>query len=211
MASYKHYSFDLDGTVLDTLEIMRLAWNATAEKFGLWHDFSEYKREIGIPFEAIMAHLGIADEDGEIKKHYFAHTDQLASQVKMFPHALEFINSAKQAGISTSIITSKPRENSEHLMSMYGIEVDMLICGDDHGEGKPTEQPMLRVRENLGLQSSEIIYFGDMMSDLVFAVNSQVEYCHCDFGIVGPLSDYVVPKPPSIKSWQDPWLDTLAQ
>jgi HAD superfamily hydrolase (TIGR01549 family) len=202
---YSHYSFDLDGTILDTLEIMRIAWELTVQKFHLWHDFSEYKREIGLPFEVVMENLGISDEDQLIQKFYFEQTERMSSQVKIFPNFLDFLERVKLLKVSTSIITSKPRQNSESLLSKFDFDIDILLCGDDKLIGtKPSPYPMEQIKNKLGLnQEQKIIYFGDMLNDLVFSVNSNIDYCHCNFGIFGQLPEYLLPKPMSIDSWLD--------
>ncbi len=205
LLSYSHLSFDLDGTILDTLEIMSVAWDIAAREFNLTCDFLEYKKEIGLPFEVIMENMGIIDDDEIIQKFYFEQTDKLSHKVKVFPFISEFIEKARYSGMSTSIITSKPRKNSENLLSKFNINVDILLCGDDACGAKPSSLPMDYVRTKLGLsKSKKIIYFGDMLNDLVFAINSGVDYCHCNFGVIGELSDLIVPQTPSIDSWDSP-------
>ncbi len=207
---YRHFSFDLDGTIIDTLDVMERAWNETAQHFKLWHDFSEYKREIGLPFGQIMRNLGVADEELEVERYYFEQTERLVSEATLFPSVLDFMEKIKATGATTSIITSKPRRNSESILTRHDVTTDFLMCGDDPVGAKPTELPMKTVREQLGLgEGDPIIYFGDMVNDLVFSVNSEVDYCHCNFGIGGRLSDYLIPVSRSIDSWDDTWLDGL--
>lgn len=85
---YAHVSFDLDGTLIDTLDVMRMAWEATTDKFHLYHDFSEYRQEIGLPFPVIMKSMGIIDEEGEIESFYFYQTEQLADQIRAYDGAV---------------------------------------------------------------------------------------------------------------------------
>ncbi len=201
---YEHVSFDLDGTLIDSIDVMRIAWEATVDKFHLYHDFFEYHKEVGLPFPVIMESMGIIDEEREIERFYFSKTEEFSDQIKVYDGAIEFIESLKPNGISTSIITSKPRMNTESLLESIDLKVDMLICGDDLIGSKPTALPMQYVKKELNLgEGKKIIYFGDMLSDIVFCVNSKIDYCHCNFGIYGSLPKYLIPVPKSIQNWKD--------
>jgi len=207
---YTHVSFDLDGTLIDTLDVMRMAWEATIDKFHLYHDFSEYRQEIGLPFPIIMESMGIIDEEREVERFYFSQAEQFSDQIKVYDGAIEFIESLAMNDITSSIITSKPRENTESLLERFDFKIDMIVCGDDQVGAKPTAAPMQHVRKELELEeNAPIIYFGDMISDIVFCVNSDVDYCHCDFGIYGPLPSHLVPAPESIQNWHDTKLGAL--
>ncbi len=207
---YNHVSFDLDGTLVDSLDIMRKAWEVTVDKFHLHHDFFEYRQEIGLPFPAIMKSINIVDEDREIENFYFSQTEDLSEQIKVYEGAVEFIESLVLNGISTSIITSKPRTNTETLLKQFNFKVDVLICGDDQIRAKPAAASMQHVRKELNLrEKASIIYFGDMLSDIVFSVNSKIDYCHCNFGIYGSLPRCLVPAPKSIQHWKDDKLGDL--
>ena len=201
---YDHVSFDLDGTLVDSIDIMRKAWEATVDKFHLHHDFFEYRQEVGLPFPAIMKSIGIVDEDREIERFYFFKTEELADQIKVYEGAVEFVNSLILSGTSTSIITSKPRENTETLLNRFDFKVDVLICGDDQIKAKPAVASMQYVRKKLNLgENASIVYFGEMLSDIVFSINSRIDYCHCNFGIYGSLPKYLVPATESIHNWKD--------
>ena len=201
---FNHISFDLDGTLLDTLEVMRKSWEATMDKFHIPNDFSEYRREVGLPFPLIMQALGIVDEEHEIAQFYFRQTEQLLDEVKLYLGAKEFLRRLHAEEISTSIVTSKPRANTESLLDKFELEVSQVVCGDDPVGAKPDVAPMNFIRDRLGLAEDDLVlYFGDMLNDIMFCVNSGVEYCHCNFGIYGSLPKYLVPATESIHNWKD--------
>lgn len=174
------------------------------DEFHIAHDFSEYKREIGLPFQAILASMNIVDDEREIEQFYFSQTERMASQISIYKGIIEFLEVVNSLGASTSIVTSKPRANAESLLEVFGIQADMLVCGDDPVGSKPNPEPIEYIRDELGLgDQDKIIYFGDMLSDIVFCVNSNIDYCHCDFGIYGPLPDGLLPSPASITNWDE--------
>jgi len=201
---YDHFSFDLDGTILNTENIMREAWQKTAKEFNIALGFDEYKRKIGLPFENIMESLGISDKFGEISKFYFYEASQRIDEAEIYPNILNFIDYLRENKSLVSIITSKPRENTNNLIKLFDINVDAVVCADDCKNGKPTTSPLLYARSLLSIDRSvNEIYFGDMLSDFVFTINCGIDYCHYNSGIGGRLSQYIYPSPKSIDLWDD--------
>ena len=114
------------------------------------------------------------------------------------------INELKQAGKSTSLITSKPQRNVDKILKQLNLEFDVVVAADTLAIGKPSQDAFDLVRSKLNLSDDiKAVYFGDVMSDIIFAVNADIDYCHCDFGAFGKLPNGIIPKVPSISSWID--------
>lgn len=171
MSRIKHISFDLDGTLINSFPIMEIAWNASMKALNLNCNFLKYKRLVGMPFPTILELLSMTEYEGELTKLYFSHTKKLAGDVKAFYGVQEVFNWALMEGYSTSIITSKPRENAEILCSKLQIPTELLVCGDDHRYGKPNAFVADSVLEKHQLDPKDVIYVGDMAVDLQFAIN----------------------------------------
>ena len=94
--------------------------------------------------------------------------------------------------ISTSIITSKPRENTEILLQNLAIEADMLVCGNDYRYGKPDPRLFHKVFSEFNIESKNCIYVGDMIFDLQFAINADVDFIHFDGANILGIPSYIV-------------------
>ena len=57
----KHICFDLDGVLINSLEIMESSWLEAAQKYKLDINFNSYKKHIGIPFFDILNKLEIEE------------------------------------------------------------------------------------------------------------------------------------------------------
>lgn len=188
----RHISFDLDGTLIDSFPVMRAAWENVCQVFSLTIPFESYRLYIGVPFEVIMSKLGLTESCEDIKKVYFDYTHENANKITLFNGQRELFFRLRECGISISIITSKPRRNAEHLVEKFGIDVDILICGDDFSVGKPHPLPMMKLTQNLNTDGSNILYVGDMLSDFQFAVNSDVGFIFFSGGEYSDISELVL-------------------
>ena len=137
MNNIQHISFDLDGTLIDSLNIMETAWNSVRAQFGINTPFSEYRSLIGLPFPKIMELLHLSRIGDQIAGVYFGETAKHSRNIKFLPTAKNTLDTLRHRGHSVSIITSKPRASAQEVCSKLSIEVDMLICGDDQVVGKP--------------------------------------------------------------------------
>lgn len=192
MSKIKHISFDLDGTLIDSFPIMKVAWESSMLALNLNCGFSEYKKHVGLPFPMILELLDLSSYEKDLSKLYFSHTKRLAGDVKTFYGSHDVFNWASKIGISTSIITSKPRENAEVLCDKLNISVDFLVCGDDHRQGKPNAFVANAVLENFDVLSSEVLYVGDMAVDFQFALNVGMRFVFFDGNGINRLPDNIV-------------------
>lgn len=172
----RHLSFDLDGTLVDSFEVMRQAWEDATARLGIRCGFERYRSHVGLPFGQILQAIGLSDYEAELTELYFAATRANQHRVSMVEGAGAVLAQARQQGLGVSVITSKPRRNAEPLLTQMGLEVDMLICADDVARGKPDPMSATLLCTRLDLSPAEVLYVGDMVFDLQFALNSGLQF-----------------------------------
>lgn len=203
-SDYQHASFDLDGTIIDSIPVMEKAWNTVCSEFGITVPFIAYKDKIGVPFNVILDRLGLDELGEEFERRYFGLTAELVDEITVFNGFPEFLEKVKAQGCSTSIITSKPSQNTHAILNKANISVDVVVCGDEVNLGKPHQESFQHVVSTIGNKSClRSIYFGDGLPDFIFSVNAGIDYCHCNFGVHGQLSPLIFPKPRTIDSWHN--------
>ena len=180
MPQIKHISFDLDGTLIDSFPIMKLAWESATTSLNINCSFLEYKKHVGMPFSRILELLDLSGHENELAKIYFSHTKRLSGDVALFQGVNDVLSALKKMGLSTSIITAKPRENAELLCAKLNIPFDFLVCGDDHHQGKPNAFVADALFEKFSLVPAEVVYVGDMAVDFQFAINVGMHFIHCN-------------------------------
>lgn len=173
-----HVSFDLDGTLVDSIPIMRTAWKETMLTFGLTIPFSSYAKLIGLPFPDIMRSLDLTDFLPDIQLVYFNNSKKYADQIAVLDGAYEVLQKLIKMNMSTSIITSKPRLAAEPLLARLNIVIDNLICGDDYTLGKPYIEPGKNLLTKIETPACQLLYVGDMIYDLQFAQNCGFQFIY---------------------------------
>lgn len=176
MQQIRHVSFDLDGTLVDSFEVMRQSWEDATRELGIKCGFERYRNYVGLPFDRILHNIGLSDYRAELSELYFKGTRARQGQVAVIAGAAALLNTARARGLGTSVITSKPRGNAEPLLREMALDVDMLICADDVPRGKPDPISATMICERFSIAPGEVLYVGDMVFDLQFALNAGLQF-----------------------------------
>ncbi|MEM7828162.1 MAG: beta-phosphoglucomutase family hydrolase [Candidatus Aenigmatarchaeota archaeon] len=165
--SLKGAIFDLDGVVIDTVDIHFKAWKKIGLEYGKDVSFEDYKEKIdGIPridgARAILAELSEEElrKASERKQMYFLELIE-EDGVKVYEGSIDLIKRLKDSGIKIAVISSS--KNCSHLLKRAGIEdlFDVIITGYDVKRGKPAPDVFILASEKLCVKPSECIVFED--------------------------------------------------
>lgn len=184
--------FDVDGTLADTEEAHRTAFNLAFEHAQLgWHwDRPTYRRLLGVTGgkERIAAHLDTlplsATEreslQASIPQWHAAKTQHYAEMVAEGRVALRegvsrLLDEAGAAGIRLGIATTTTRANVEALLTAQlgaqGLQrFEVIACGDEVRAKKPAPDIYLRVLADLNIQPAQAIALEDSVNGLRSAV-----------------------------------------
>lgn len=176
MTAIRHVSFDLDGTLVDSFGVMRQSWDEATQKLGITCGFESYRRYVGLPFDKILATIGLTSYHDELAELYFEGTRTRQDKIRKIDGTDDVLRSCRQRGLGVSIITSKPSSNAAPLLEELNIDVDKLICADEVAKGKPDPQSALLLCAETKLLPEEILYVGDMVFDLQFALNAGMQF-----------------------------------
>jgi phosphoglycolate phosphatase-like HAD superfamily hydrolase len=170
-----HLSFDLDGTLIDSLPLMRASWEALCKKYNLKVGWSQFKLQIGLPFDAICSNLGLEDLAADLHKDYFNYNFQNIDKIEEMPGLQHLREWLARENIEWSILTSKPKKTAIPILSKFSLNPNIMICCDDTAKGKPNIEPALLLRSKVS-PARKIFYIGDSIVDHLFSVNSEFEF-----------------------------------
>lgn len=179
--------FDVDGTLSETEEVHRRAFNETFAETGLdWNwsveDYTWLLKTTGGKerMRAFRDHIGAScPSDAEIAALHSAKTARYGALVAsraltLRPGVAELIQAARQAGLKIAVATTTNRSNVDALCrACWGKEADevfdVIAAGDEVMAKKPAPDVFDLAVERLGIDPSEAVAFEDSRNGVMSA------------------------------------------
>ncbi|MCF8055185.1 MAG: HAD family hydrolase [Desulfocapsa sp.] len=172
---YKGIIFDLDGTLLDTLEDLADAANATLRYFGFpVHPVDSYRYFVGEGLKTLTRRI-IPDSsaDDAALNEYMRKFGEIYSRTwnaHTVPYAgiREMIAALSAAGLQLAVLSNKPHEFAKICVKEFFPENPFaFVFGQREGVAKkPDPASALELAEKMGLLVNEILYIGDTAIDM---------------------------------------------
>lgn len=172
--------FDLDGTLLDTLEDLTASVNYALSLCNMpTRTIEEIRQFVGNGVKKLMIR---AVPDGEnnsqfekafglFKEYYGEHCNDKTRAYEGIP---ELLQELKKAGYALAIVSNKIDSAVQELNKRYFPQVDVAV-GDCEGlKRKPAPDSVFVALERLGKSKEDAIYIGDSEVDIQTAKNSGV-------------------------------------
>lgn len=162
--------FDLDGTVVDTVALIRESHrHAVTSVLGRDLPDDELLANVGRPLVEQMEAFdaGRADELLVAQRTWnHAHTAEL---IRSYDGVAEMLGRLKAAGCRVGIVTSKAGPTVQLAFdALPGVErhIDLLVAVEDTPVHKPQPDPVLLALDRLGADASDACYVGDAPFDV---------------------------------------------
>jgi len=168
----------MDGTLVDTEPYWMAAETPLVERFGGSWSHEQALRLVGLGLEdsaRIFQDAGVRMGVTDIVDHL---TDDVMTQlatkgVPFRPGARELLESLRDAGIPTALVTMSLRRMADSVVDLIDFEAfDVIIAGDDATRPKPFPDPYLQACEALGVSPADTVAIEDSPNGLRSAVAS---------------------------------------
>ncbi|ACB22658.1 MULTISPECIES: HAD family hydrolase [Methylobacterium] len=165
--------FDIDGTLLDSVDLHARAWVEAFAHFGVTTDFADVRRQIGKGGDELMP-VFLSEErvarDGETIEAYRSDLfkRRYLSEVRPFPGVRPLFEHIRAAGLTIALASSGKRSEVEHYTEILEIGdlVDVATSSDDADRSKPHPDIFEAALEKLdGAPRDAIIVIGDTPYD----------------------------------------------
>ena len=143
--TYRHFIFDIDGTLLDTEQTGMLSLRQTIKEFtGKELSIPELLPYFGLPSSKTSQILGLADKN-RFAEVWETHFQELMYLVTIFPGMEEILQKLKDEKCHLGIVTSRSRVEFDYDPNLKKIAhfFDCAICSDDTLRHKPFPDPVL--------------------------------------------------------------------
>ncbi len=210
---YKAVIFDMDGTVLNTIEDITDSVNVILDRYGIpLRSVDEVRHFVGNGARVLMNKAIPEGEEhpqfekilGDYEAYYQEHCN-----IKTGPyhHIPELLKELSDRGYKLAIVSNKPMGAVRELNKIYfGEYVKVAIGVTKELRRKPYPDECILAMEEMGVEKSDCIYVGDSDVDYKTAVNTGIGCISCLWGFrtkaeldsAGVASDYYVSDPMEI-------------
>ena len=173
---FRSVTFDLDGTLLDTVADLAEACRRMLAELGEPpRTLEEIHRFVGKGMAVLVErclthdhapmaerlHAGIES----FKRHY---AEVNGAFTVVYPQVVEGLKAWKAAGLKLGVVTNKPGMFTEALLERMGMAdyFDVIVSGDTTEFKKPHPGPVIHACEVLGTRPVENLHIGDSKNDI---------------------------------------------
>lgn len=176
---YKAVLFDLDGTLLDSLDDLADSMNAALSGLGFTpHPVASYKNFVGEGVE-YLAHSALPEKNRDektlhecIKRMRQEYGLRWDKKTKPYPGISELLAGLEKKGIRKAILSNKPDDFTKKVAAKFlnGWSFEIILGSQTTFPKKPDPSAALNIAQEMGLKSVEFVYLGDTKIDMLTAV-----------------------------------------
>jgi pyrophosphatase PpaX len=163
--------FDLDGTLIDSVRLILDSYHHTLATHGLPpRTDEEWLAGVGTPLTVQFAAWQhdtrmLETLIATYREYNLKHHDRM---VTVYPGVVDVVQSLKDRGIATGLVTSKNRSGAVRGLTLAKLEalMDVLVCADEVDNPKPHPEPVEKAVRLLGANPRSTVYVGDSIHDM---------------------------------------------
>jgi len=172
-------TFDLDGTLLDTVADLAEACRRMLAELGEpSRSEDEVRRFVGKGMAALVercltheqppAPERLAEAIAVFQRHY---AEVNGCHTRIYPGVLEGLAAWKASGLPLGVVTNKPARFTEPLLERMKLAAyfGVVVSGDTTAHKKPHPEPILYACRRLGVTPARNLHIGDSIHDIAAA------------------------------------------
>jgi HAD superfamily hydrolase (TIGR01549 family) len=164
--------FDLDGTLLDSVDLHALAWQEAMLQFGHDVSFEQVRSQIGKGGDKLIPVFLSAHEQREHGKDLEEwrgnrFKNEYLPLVRPFSAVPDLLRRVRDAGLRIAVASSAKKDEVDKYLDIAGITdlVDVTTSSDDAEESKPAPDIFNVVLKKLKIDGADAVVIGDTPYD----------------------------------------------
>lgn len=183
--------FDLDGTLLNTIDDLGYACNYALERTGFpTHPIEAYPTKVGNGINNLIRRALPESQRAEnivlrVREHFVPYYNQHnCDYTRPYDGIPELLAALKAQGYRLAVASNKYQAATEKIVNHFFPGVFDVILGERAGvERKPDPQIVFDILNRLN-KSDNVLYIGDSLVDYETARNAGVPFVACSWGFV---------------------------
>ena len=166
------FLFDLDGTLIDSFELIRLSFEHTLVAHGHPRPSrADVLAGSGTPLAVQLSRLTSdpLEVEAMIQTYRAWNLERHDAMVRAFDGVDAALAALAACGGRLGVVTSKQRASAARGLERCGLasRFEVLVGADEVTRGKPAPDPILLALDRLGARAAQAVYVGDAPPDLV--------------------------------------------
>lgn len=181
--------FDLDGTLVDSLEDLTDAVNHIRGAFShLPLTADAVRRKVGKGArhltQQVLPDASDADVDRALGLFLKYNRQHIADKSRLYPDVRELLLDLAARNIRMAVVSNKNEDLSSLILQTLEIHsLFEIICGGDtYPERKPSPLPLLNVADRMGIVPNECVMVGDSINDIQAGQQANIYSIGCTWG-----------------------------
>lgn len=194
---YRHFVFDLDGTLIDSRQDLADAANAMLATYGA--------APLAVPSVVAMVGEGArmlvaraltaagvaADPDEVLPRFLDAYDQRLTATTRLYDGVATTLARLRDDDARVSVLTNKPQRATDAILAALGVasSIDAAIGGDTPYGRKPDPSALQSLIARANVPASQTLMVGDSWVDVATAAAAGVDACLVTYGFGFPAVD----------------------
>ncbi|MET3971480.1 HAD superfamily hydrolase (TIGR01549 family) [Bradyrhizobium sp. i1.4.4] len=173
--------FDLDGTLLDSVDLHALAWQEAIVKYGHEVTFEQIRSQIGKGGDKLIPVFLAEEQQREHGKHLEEWRGNRFKSaylplVRPFSAVPDLLRRVREAGLRIAVASSATKDELKKYLDIAAISdlVDVATSSEDVDESKPAPDIFEVVLKKLDIEGAEAVAIGDTPYDAVAACKAGI-------------------------------------
>jgi len=179
---YKAVIFDLDGTLLNTLEDLKNSVNYALKAYGMpERTTDEIRHFVGNGVEKLIERAVPQGTETPVMKNVFTvfkehYAEHCNDNTDLYPGIQALLSELKKRGFQMAIVSNKLQEGVDALNRQYFVKyLDVAIGAKEGIRKKPAPDTVVEALRLLHIEKENAVYIGDSEVDIATAGNAGME------------------------------------
>lgn len=185
MKKYKAIIYDIDGTVLNTLNMnMYPLIKIIKEETGEDWTFEDVLKFAPYPGMKVMEELQVKDKEKTYAR-WVQYVNEYEEGATLYD-GFEDVFKAFDGKIIQAVVSAKTTKQYQIDFVDKGLDqyMQFAILADDTDKHKPDPEPLFECLKRINVKPSEAIYIGDALSDYLASQNAHMDFGYAKWGSV---------------------------
>lgn len=185
MKKYKAIIYDIDGTVLNTLNmnmypLMKIIKEETGEDW----TFEDVLKFAAYPGMKVMEELNVKDKEKTYAR-WVQYVNEYEEGATLYDGFEEVFKTFQEQHIIQAVVSAKTKKQYQIDFVDKGLDqyMEVAILADDTKKHKPDPEPLLECIKRLNIDVEDAIYIGDAFSDYQASLNAHMDFGYAKWGV----------------------------